>query len=253
MPDMKKTFAIFFMLCFSFIVKAQFQAEITKGNTAYQAGFYENAAQLYEKVISQGFTSSELYYNLGNAYFKAGNYPSAILNYERALRLDPGNEDIQYNLRVANNQIIDKIDQLPQIFYERWWQAVKQFNSPDGWALLTLILFVIFFIVLGWFLLSTSVRVRRTLLPIAFVLLFLSGVFLILAGETHSEVKNHKDAIVFEATLPVKSSPEESGIDLFVIHEGLKVEVIDELSGWKEIRIANGSKGWVKEGTIRAI
>lgn len=250
---MKKTLALFIMLCLAVTVSAQFQPEITKGNTAYQAGFYENAAQLYEKVISQGYTSSELYYNLGNSYFKAGNYPAAILNYERALRLNPGNEDIQYNLRVANNRIIDKIDQLPQIFYERWWQAVKQLTSPDGWAMLTLILFVAFFLTLAWFLLSTSVSLRRTLLPIAFVMLFLSGIFFILAAETHSEVKNQREAIVFEATLPVKSSPEESGIDLFVIHEGLKVEVIDELSGWKEIRIANGSKGWVKEEAIRAI
>lgn len=225
-------------------------ADITKANKAYQEGFFENAVSLYEKVIKEGHTSSELYYNLGNAYYKLDNFPLAILYYERALKLEPGNEDIVYNLKVANNQIIDKIDQLPQLFYERWWGNLKTINSPDGWATLSIILFSVFFLAIALFLLSTSVSLRRILLPVSVVVLFFTGVSFILALESYTEATNRKDAIVFSPALPVKSSPEESGIDLFVIHEGLKVEIIDELSGWKEIRIANGSKGWVKSETI---
>lgn len=246
----KLSLILSFVLFLSVIANADPQADITKANTAYQAGFYENAASLYEKVIKDGFSSSELYFNLGNAYFKAGDFPSSILNYERALKLDPTNEDIIYNLRVANNQIIDKIDQLPQIFYQRWWNDLKQLNSPDGWSYITVVSFFIFFLTLGWFLLSTSIRIRKFLLPTSLIIFFLTGIFFILASESYSKAKNHKEAIVFEATLPVKSSPEDSGIDLFVIHEGLKVQIIDELTGWKEIKIANGSKGWVKMGTI---
>jgi len=244
------------LLILSFIVltaTADQQAVIQKANTAYQAGFYENAAKLYEQVIKDGYASSELYYNLGNAYFKADKFPSAILNYERALKLDPSNEDIIYNLKVANNQIIDKIDQLPKLFYERWWESLKQLLSPDAWAVTTIILFVVFFIVIAIFLLSTSVGLRRVLLISGLLLLFVTGIFFIFAYETSEEAREHREAIVFEPTLPVKSSPEETGIDLFVIHEGLKVQVIDELTGWREIRIANGSKGWVKSETLVAI
>lgn len=246
----KSTLIISLFILFSVFAFSEPQSDIVKANTAYQAGFYENAAVLYEKVIKEGLSSSELYYNLGNAYFKAGKYPSSILNYERALKLDPTNEDIIYNLRVANNQIIDKIDQLPQIFYQRWWEALKALNSPDGWAYSTIILFALFFLSAGWFLLSTLVIIRRILLPLSLVFLFATGIFFIIASDTYTQAKNQKEAIVFEATLPVKSSPEESGIDLFVIHEGLKVQIIDQLTGWKEIKIANGSKGWVKSQTI---
>lgn len=231
-------------------VMADPMADISKANKAYQEGFFENAVSLYEKVIKSGYASSELYYNLGNAYYKLDNFTLAILYYERALKLDPSNEDIVYNLKVANNQIIDKIDQLPQLFYEKWWENLKVLNSPDGWATLTIVLFFLFFLFIAVFLLSTSVSFRRVLLLLSFLLLFFTGITFILAMESYHEATNRKEAIVYTASLPVKSSPEESGIDLFVIHEGLKVEIIDELSGWKEIRIANGSKGWVKSETI---
>jgi tetratricopeptide (TPR) repeat protein len=147
----RTTLLIFLIYLVSTTLVASPDSDIVKANTAYQAGFYENAIALYEKVIKEGFTSSELYYNLGNAYFKANNNPSAILNYERALKLDPGNEDLIYNLKVANNQIIDKIDQLPKLFYERWWLSLKQLNSTDGWAKLTIILCVVLFLLVAIF------------------------------------------------------------------------------------------------------
>jgi tetratricopeptide (TPR) repeat protein len=226
------------------------QADISKANKAYQAGFYENAAALYEKVVNEGYTSAALYYNLGNAYYKANKVPLAILFYERALKYDPTNEDLIYNLKVANNQIIDKIDQLPQLFYVRWWESLKMTFSPDGWAILLIILFASFFITISLFLLSTSIKVRKILLPVSLSLLFFTGLVFIITSEVYSKSTNQTNAIVFAPSLPVKSSPEDSGIDLFVIHEGLKVQIIDELSGWKEIKIANGSKGWVKSETI---
>lgn len=246
----RSIFLILLIHLFTISLIADPQTDITKANTAYQAGFYENAITLYGKVIKEGYTSSELYYNLGNAHYKANNIPLAILNYERALKLDPANEDIQYNLKVANNQIIDKIDQLPQLFYERWWTSLKQMNSTDGWAKLTIILCVTLFLLVSVFLLSTSIKLRRLLLPTFLVVLFFMLTSFVIAFETYSDALKQKGAIVIEATLPVKSSPEDSGIDLFVIHEGLKVEILDELTGWKEIRIANGSKGWVKSRTV---
>lgn len=248
---MKKLFILsfFYLVAVSFAIASP-QAEIGNGNKAYQRGQYDEAIAIYEKVIGQGLTSAELYYNLGNAYFKTNNIPSAILNYERALKLDPTNEDIIYNLKVSNNQIIDKIDELPRLFYQRWWDSLKQLLAPDEWALLSIILFSLFFITIGIFLLSSSAVVRRILLPIGIAFLFCTGIVFIVAQNTYTHARNKDEGIVFAPALSVKSSPEESGIDLFVVHEGLKVQIIDELTGWKEIRIANGSKGWVKSETI---
>ncbi len=251
---MKKStiLSFFYLLAVSFAV-ANPQTEISNGNKAYQQGQFEEAIKIYEKIIEQGQTSAELYYNLGNAHFKANNIPSAILNYERALKLDPTNEDIIYNLKVSNNQIIDKIDELPKLFYQRWWDSLKQLLAPDAWAWLSIILFSLFFVTIAIFLLSSSAIVRRVLLPLGIAFLFSTCIVLIVAQNTYTHAKNKNEGIVFAPALTVKSSPEESGVDLFVVHEGLKVQIIDELTGWKEIRISNGSKGWVKAETIMPI
>lgn len=246
----------FLLVLFSLVVTAIVanpQSDITKANKAYQEGLFANSVELYEKVIKEGYASSELYYNLGNAYYKLNEIPSSILFYERALKLDPGNEDIIYNLRVANNQIIDKIDQLPKLFYEKWWDSIKQMHSPDAWAIFSIVLITIFFIIIALFLLSTSIRSRRWLLTVGVIVLLITSLVFIIANDTYTKAVKKHEAIVFSASLPVKSSPEESGTDLFVIHEGLKVQIIDELTGWKEIKIDNGSKGWVKSETITPI
>ncbi len=249
----KIIFLLFLLIQMTASFAANLQLEITTANQLYKSGDYDSAIMHYKKVIDMGYASPELYYNLGNAYFKSDEIPSAILFYERALKLDPGNEDLNYNLRVANNQIIDKIDVLPLIFYERWWEDLKIKLSPDTWAIIAVVLFALFFIILTFFLLSTSIRIRKILLTTGLVLFLFAGIVFIISYETFHKALNRDEAIVFAASLPVKSSPEESGIDLFVIHEGLKVEIIDQLSGWKEIRIANGSKGWVRSETIAPI
>lgn len=250
-----KKIALLFIFTFLAVglLMAEPQADIKKANKAYQEGFYENAISLYEKVIHEGYTSSELYYNLGNAYFKTDQIPSAILYYERAKKLDPNNEDILYNLKIANSKIIDKIDQLPQLFYVQWWNNVKQLFSPDGWAVNTIVLLFLFFAIAVTFLLSGSVKVRKILLTSGLIIMLVTVLVFIISIQTYDDANNKHEAIVYTASLPVKSSPEESGIDLFVIHEGLKVQIIDELSGWKEIKIDNGSKGWVKTEALKAI
>lgn len=251
MPTTMRKISLLFFISFLFLqLKADPQVDLLNANTAYKNSQFAEAVSLYEKVIAAGYASSELYYNLGNAYYKSGQLPSSILYYERALKLDPSNEDIIYNLKVANNQIIDKIDELPALFYEKWWSTAITLFKPDTWAIITLVLFFIFFLMLAIFLLSRSIGIRRLLLPVAIVLLFITLGTFIIAHKTTDNAVNRKNAIVFAPVLNVKSSPEDNGTDLFVIHEGLKVEIIDELSGWREIKIANGSKGWIKSETI---
>ncbi len=51
----------------------------------------------------------------------------------------------------------------------------------------------------------------------------------------------------------VKSSPDNSGKDLFLLYEGDRVEVRDALNGWSEITVANGNRGWIKTTAISMI
>jgi tetratricopeptide (TPR) repeat protein len=246
------TTGIIFLL-FINIGMAQQQAEIDKANKAYMAGFYENAITIYENILKEQVASPELYYNLGNAYFKTNDLPSAILNYERALKYNPGGEDILFNLSVANSKIVDKIDVLPELFYIRWWKGIKLWFSPDGWSIVLVALFSVLFVLAALFLLSRSATSRKIIFAgglFLFMAFVLSG---IIAWQTWNESRQHNTAIVFAPTLAVKSSPDDSSIDLFVIHEGLKVKILDEIGDWNEIRISNGSKGWVKSETLKPV
>ena len=229
------------------------QADFDKANKAYTAGFYENAIKLYEQILAAEVAAPDIYYNLGNAYFKNEQIPQAILNFERALKLDPGNEDYQYNLKVANAKIVDKIDILPVLFYIRWWNSAKMLFSPDGWARLSVISFTLIFIIAALFLLSTRVNIRKMLFGIGILILLMNVGSGLIAWQSYQDALKQRSAIIFTPTLPVKSSPDDSSIDLFVIHEGLRVQILDKIGDWNEIKIANGSKGWVKSESLQAI
>lgn len=63
------------------------------------------------------------------------------------------------------------------------------------------------------------------------------------ASEQKDELLNRTGAIVMSPSITVKSTPNESGTDLFVLHEGTKVYIEDNsMKGWKEIRLEDGKK-----------
>lgn len=249
------TFFLSILFCFSVgdVSAAAENEEFEKANKAYIAGFYENAIDLYENILQDGQESSKLYYNLGNAYFKNEQIPQAILNYERALMFDPSNEDYQYNLKVANAQIVDKIEVMPELFYLRWWSTLKQWFPPDTWIGIALTAFTFIFLSIALFLLSKQIIQRKIMFSAGVVFTVVAILSGTIAWQTYKSNESEKGAIVFAPTLPVKSSPDDSSIDLFVIHEGLKVQLIDKIGDWYEIRIANGSKGWVKAGNLEPL
>ena len=57
--------------------------------------------------------------------------------------------------------------------------------------------------------------------------------------------------IIFSKELSVFSEPNKRNEEIFVLHEGTKVEILDRLTGWEKIRLANGSEGWVIENQIK--
>jgi tetratricopeptide (TPR) repeat protein len=229
------------------------QVNLAKANKAYSAGSYTAAADLYQKIVDAGYVSPELYYNLGNASFKMNEYSRAILWYERAKRLDPGDEDINYNLNVANTKISDKIEPLPELFYKRWYNGLVQAFSIDTWARILVFLFLAGLLCLILYLTSRVLILRKIGFWSALVMFFLSFSALVFAWSGHSFTKSTSEAIVFAPTITVKSSPDEKSTDLFVLHEGAKVRLLDNISGWYEIRIANGSVGWLPNNSLEKI
>ena len=250
-----KPYPILFLLVFAAMIGyASPQTDnILVGNKAYTTGAYSKAIEMYKKVVDAGFESPELFYNIGNSYYKMSDYASAILWYERARRIDPGNEDIEFNLNVANTKISDKIEPLPEMFYKRWFNAVLQMFSVDMWAAVCVVLFIAG-LLCGVLYISSRVLVLRKIgFWLGIGLLFLAGFSLLFAWSSYSFTKATSEAIVFAPTITVKSSPDDKSTDLFVVHEGTKVRLLDNISGWYEIRIANGSVGWLPVTSLEKI
>jgi tetratricopeptide (TPR) repeat protein len=226
---------------------------IAEANEAYNAGMYEEAQQGYQQVVDAGFASPELFYNLGNTWFKMNQFPHAILWYERAKQLDPGNEDIAYNLNVANSRIADKIDPLPVLFYTRWWHGIVGLFSLKAWAITTVICFSLMLTGVLIYFVSRRVGLRKIGFWGAIIFLGLTIFTFLFSQSAYQTQLNKQEAIIFDPTVTVKSSPDESSVDLFVIHEGTKVELLDKIGEWEEIRIANGSVGWVPTEVLEEI
>lgn len=224
-----------------------FTARIDSANLYYKKSDFASAVRIYEELLREGTVSAVLHYNLGNAYYRTGKPGYAILNYERGLRLNPSDEDLLHNLEVARARLIDKEDVLPQFFLFAWWESVQSLLTLDGWTILTYIFYLALIISVVFLYLSSSFVLRKYFFYFSFlagILFLISGINL--AGKAYTG-SNTKYAIVVSPSVSVRSSPDEKGTESFIIHEGLKVKVEDNLEGWLRIRLRDGNTGWLKE------
>jgi tetratricopeptide (TPR) repeat protein len=229
------------------------QQKLELANTYYSKAIYDSAIITYHKVLDAAYESVALYYNLGNTYFKLRNFPSAILYYEKARKLDPSDPDILFNLEVANGSIVDKIDPLPQMFYRIWWNRFYAMFDADTWAWLSVILFLLTLFMGLLYLVSNRMALRKLGFFVGIFFLFLTVGTFGMASQKYYYTQQTNEAIVFTPTITVKSSPAANSVDLFVLHEGSKVLLLDEVGNWRKIKIANGSIGWLPEESIQGI
>lgn len=241
-------------LAFSVKVNAQQDAEqwFEQANAAYNAGSYDTALMLYDKVVATEQESVPLYFNMGNTYYKMREYAMAIFYYEKALKLDPGNEDVKTNLAIANLAIVDKIEEVPQSFIVKGWNGLKNTLSGQQWTVLSLAAFALLLVSAYLFLRSRRLGLRKLgfFAGVFFAILFALSVVFASQQKRASLTENH--AIIMAPTVTVKSTPNEISVDLFVLHEGTKVEVLDQADGWNKIKIANGSVGWLQAEFMRS-
>ena len=216
-----------------------------EGNAAYNEGNFEQAMTTYQNIVDAGMESAALYYNMGNTYYKMKDYPQAILYYEKALKLDPGDEDIRINLEIANRAVVDKITPIPQSFVARWWNSLKSSLPADGWSWLSVVFFAVLLTCLFVFLMSRRTGWRKVGFFVGLLALVCLAFSVAFAYESQRALNRHDEAIVMTPTVTVKSSPSEQSVDLFVLHEGAKVRILDSARDWNKIKIADGSVGWL--------
>lgn len=249
---MKQLFNTILAILFASTIFAQADL-LQKANEHYVKDEFKQAIDVYNQLLMTNLESPEVYFNLGNAYYKTNQYTQAILNYERAKLLSPDDEDIDFNLEVANQHVLDSIQDLPGIFIVRWWDSLVNSQPTDTWAVISIISFLLCLTLAGLYFFARSGDMRRAAFWSACFLIAISLFSWSFAARQKSRLVNHTYAIVMQPTVTVKSSPSEKGTNLFVIHEGLKVKITDKLGDWLEVRIANGNKGWLLTESIEKI
>jgi len=243
--------ALFWMLPTA--IMAQVETTKAEADQAFIEERYSDAITGYEEILTQEYVSAEVHYNLGNAYFKAGQIAPSILNYERALKLSPKDDDIQFNLKLANLSVKDRIEEIPQLFFITWWEAVLKTFTTDGWAWSAVISLILALGGLLLFRFSSEEGMKRLTFYSGIIALLWFGFSIFAAQTNYSHAVNDKRAVVFASTVNAKSAPDQKGKDLFVIHEGLVVSTSDALNGWVRIRLSNGSVGWIPENSVLPI
>ncbi len=249
----KKFWAFTLLLCFAGLAFTQANIEFYKANELYKNGQYDSAVLGYERILKTDIESSELYFNLGNSYFKSKQNAKAILNYEKAMKLNPNDEAISFNLELANSLLVDKITVLPEFFLKKWFKNIVNIYSSDDWALFSIVTFISTLLLLLLFFFARIMILKKISFWVALITLVLSVSTFYLSYKQKQQIVLERYAIVMTSSVTVKSSPDEAGTDLFVIHDGLKVEVIDQVGEWRNIKLADGNKGWLKLSDIEFI
>ncbi len=223
-------------------------------NAAYAEGRWSDAAAGYEMISDMGLESAALYCNTGDAYFKDMNVPKAILYYERALKLDPSYSDARYNLELVNSGIQDRIDPVPDFVLKAWMKDVCYIMDSNACAVSFIVFLALALAMALLFILSPSVAGRRTGFFTGIVMILFAAFSLSFAIWQKNDYMKADAAVVMRPVTSVKSSPSaEAAKDLFILHEGTKVRVIDEVGSWNNIELADGRQGWLPSGDIEII
>ena len=224
-----------------------------RANTAYNSGDYAQAEACYTRILEQGLYSASLYYNLANAHFKQNELGKALLYYNRALRLRPNDEDIRHNLEYAKQSTKDSIEEIPEFFLKTWIKSLRGALSCTTWSILSLVMLATALAFGLIYMLAQRLSLRKTgfyLMAIAALLFVVTTAF---AWSERNMLIKRSEAIVMDSAVSIKSSPDRSATELFVLHEGTKVTIGEAIDGWAEVRIADGRKGWIEEERIERI
>ncbi|WP_299533305.1 tetratricopeptide repeat protein [Ulvibacterium sp.] len=248
-----KGLAGFVLFWIGFWTYAQNEAIFEQATSAYNEGDYETAITYYLEILGNGEHSAALYFNLGNSYYKINQIAPSIYYYEKALLLKPNDLEIRNNLAYAQNMTLDAIDKMPETGFSKIYNRITGILSFDQWAIAAVvftILFVLLYIAFFYFRYSSRKRIAFISGMISLIMALISMTF---AFIQHNDFKSDRPAIIFSEEVTVKSEPNDRSQEVFTLHEGTKIHVLDSLNQWKKIRIGDGKTGWLMDTDIKML
>jgi len=246
---------IFYILIglFSLGLFAQNQSLFEQGNQLYNDGKYAEAIDKYKAILDTENHSAELYFNLANAHYKLNHIAPSIFYYEKALKLSPKDQDIKNNLAFANNMTIDDIEVIPNAGFSKLIRNITDIMRFDSWAKLAVASVIMFVLIFLIYYFTYSTFKKRLAFITSNLFLFLAAISVAIAFHNYNLNKKDKPAIIFAQETVIKSEPNNRSQELFRLHEGTKVQIIDTINQWKEIKLTDGKTGWIENEDIKAL
>jgi len=228
---------IVFLLAFYNSLHSSEQAE-----RLYKEGKYKDATRQYEQLLAKSPNNVEILYNLGNTAYKSNQFGKSIFYYMRAKQLNPRDADINKNLKLALERRMDQAKSLTPPFYKKLF-GFTHFFSINEWAATCLFFLMALNISLFIWIFKKHPQAQRAVVTVTAILIVFLPLFI---GKAQSNFWG-SHGIVIEKKIAIKSGPSENLETLFFIHEGTQVKRIQTVSGWSEVRLENGLKGWIQE------
>lgn len=224
-----------------------------QANKEYSNKNYAEAVRLYNLLLEENYNNPEILYNLGNAYYKNDDLTNAILHYEKAIKLKPSFEDAHFNLKIAYSKTIDKIDPLPDLFINKYYNNLIKSLTPDQWATNTIIMLFVALASIIIYLLSSHLFLKKIGFYGCIVFVFIGFTCWFMASKHNKLKQNNLEAIIFSSSITIMSEPNNSSEKLFTLHEGTKVKLIEQIDDWSKIKLPNGNIGWITSNSIEEI
>lgn len=243
--------------------EAEIYSEFREGNDLFRQGndssddeakkLYGEAILHYERIVDDGgVKNAGIYYNLGNAYLLKGDVGRAILNYRRSEMLDDSNSDLHKNLAFARSRRVDQVEAATEkkimqtLFFwhydfpvkVRFFLACLFFGS--GFSVLTAMV---------WFGRRGAMGAICVVFGVIAVSFALS-VTVEMAGK-----KRHKAGVIVSESVVARTGDGANYPKSFKdpLHGGTEFDLVKRQSGWYNIRLADGSEGWIPVATAGLI
>lgn len=242
------------LLALLLVPTSMFADDWQDGVDAYSKGEWSEARSAWEAVLAEGQESAALLTNIGSACFKEGDLAHAVLYFEKALKVDPSYADAKYDLEFAQTFLKDRIETVPEFFVKGWIRSLRCSLSSNVWAVVFLVLLAVALGLTLLFLLGRSSAARKTGFFTGLVALLLSLMCLGFSLRLRAEYSANSSAIVVSPVTVARSAPDNnSGTDLFILHEGTKVKVLDSVGSWDNIELSDGRQGWILSNKLEII
>tara|TARA_B100002052_G_C15830407_1_gene575054 strand:+ start:606 stop:1361 length:756 start_codon:yes stop_codon:yes gene_type:complete len=241
----RNAFNLLIFSIYIFIGGENIDSLFLEANTLYQKGDYNQAIKSYESLLEQDIDNSILYYNMANAYYNLDQLGHARLYYEKAKLYDFNDSDVNYNLNTLEQRLIDDVLVVPDFFLKAIFKKIAYYFTAFEWSLVILVslyLSLCLFLILMF---SSNIKTRANSLNglfLTLIILIISSCFLFFVNS--SNMQSYGVLILDNGY--VKTAPSKASDNRFVIHEGIKFKLIDEVDNWSRIELLDGNDGWIE-------